>query len=234
MSRSTDVAARVESRAVRLGVIALLLLGAVVGVVVVSPSDIVDQLASSRETWLVLAVLAGAYLVRPLVLVPMSAITIFVGFRYGVVVGFPIALLGTAVTTLPPYLLANRIRTDEGPVGWLARPGRRAVHVTGEFRGVVAARLLPAPADAVSYGAGVSNVSVAAYVAGTAVGELPWTAAYLLIGASLHRLAVDRAAIDWRFVAGMTVISGLLLARPVYQWLTAWRRNDAIVDRTES
>lgn len=213
------MAARVERYAVRLGIIVLLILGAVIGVVVVSPAAIVDRLATPQETWLVLAALALAYLVRPLLLVPMSVITVFVGFRYGVALGVPIALVGTAVTTLPPFLIANRMRTETGPLGWLATPGRRAVHVTGEFRGVVAARLLPAPADAVSYGAGVSNVSVTTYVAGTAVGELPWTVAYLLIGASLGRLALDRVAIDWRFVAGASVIATLLLARPAYRWL---------------
>lgn len=75
----------------------------------------------------------------------MSLIKVFVGFRYGLLIGYPIAMLGTVVTALPPYKLATRLRTTTGLIGWLFEYGYRAVHVNGEFRGIVADRLSPAP-----------------------------------------------------------------------------------------
>lgn len=220
------MAQRIDDQAVRVGIIILLLFGAVVGIFVVSPPIVVRQLSALQDEWLILAVLAGIYLLWPFVLAPMSLITVFVGFRYGVLLGYPIALLGTAVTTLPPYVLGTCLRTTTGLIGWLSNYGYRAVHVTGEFRGIVAARLSPAPADAVSYGAGLSNISLSTYVTGTVVGELPWAAAYLLLGASLRQLKGHQVAIDWWSLAGMTITAGLLLARPVYRWVTDVRTEE--------
>lgn len=224
------MARRFDGRTVRLVGIGVLVVCALAGVVLVSPRHVMDQVGALRSDWMVLTALAGVYLLRPFVLGPMSLITLFVGFRYGLAVGFPIAVVGTAATTIPPYVLANRARTSAGLLGRLCEYGRRAIHVTGEFRGVVAARLSPAPADAVSYGAGASAVSIPSYVAGTVVGELPWTAAYLLIGASLQGGDGFDAVLDWRFFAGTTLAAGLVLAGPVYRWTTTVRGDDAPAD----
>jgi uncharacterized membrane protein YdjX (TVP38/TMEM64 family) len=78
------------------------------------------------------------------------------------------------------------------------------------------ARLVPLPADSVSYAAGVSGIGLGTYALATAIGETPWVTSAVLVGASMERLAVNRSAGPW-FVVGAVVLAALLLAGPAYR-----------------
>jgi uncharacterized membrane protein YdjX (TVP38/TMEM64 family) len=164
--------------------------------------------------------LVGLYLIRPLLAWPITALSVVVGYRYGLGIGVPIALLGAVGTSLLPYAFGRYYRDRAGPfAGWIAG-SKRFFAATGDIRGIIAVRLAPTPAEPVSIAAGTGRVRVPAFMVGTAIGELPWTVAAVLAGHSLNRLSIATvAAVDpWVFVAGL-MAAGLLLAGPAYRWL---------------
>jgi uncharacterized membrane protein YdjX (TVP38/TMEM64 family) len=163
--------------------------------------------------------LVGLYLVRPVVAWPISLLSALVGYRYGVMVGLPVALVGTVFTSLPPYVAARWLPRGEGVLGWLTDSCEHYFAETGDLRGLVAARLAPTPAEATSTAAGAAGVSPVVFAAGTLVGELPWTVAAVVAGASLA--AFDPAALgpDPRLVLVALVAAALLLAGPTYRYV---------------
>ena len=208
------------SRATRRQVASLGALAALfVGVsLVFSPGAVLEAVSElSTRPALFLGVLLVLYLARPFLMWPVSALSITVGYVLGVEYGVPVAIAGTLVSNTIPFLLARYLRTDEGVVGFASRSSDRFVETTGEFRGVVAARLAPLPADAVSSASGLSGVSFGTYMVGTLVGESPWIAAEVIAGASMHSLSVHGLSHSLSLFAGATALSVLLLAGPAYR-----------------
>lgn len=187
---------------------------------VLSPRAVLDSVAGlSAHPWRFLAVLTVLYLARPFLLWPVSALSLTVGFVLGATYGIPVAIAGTLLSNTAPFLLARYARSDEGVVGLAAGPTERFAEAIGEFRGVVAARLAPLPADVVSAGAGLSEVSLRAYLLGTLVGESPWIAAEVIAGASMHALSVHGLRHSLALFAAATTCSALLLAGPAYRYV---------------
>lgn len=197
---------------------------AALAIAALAPHELlVSRIATLESGGLVLLGILLAYVLRPLVFGPMSIITVFVGFRFGVGLGLFVAILGTVLSTLPPYVFARRYGRQVGVFQGLGRSGIRAIRVTGELRSVVSARLSPVPADPVSYGAGFSNVAVGSYVLGTIIGELPWALAFLYLGDSLQRWSTSSATIDLRLIAVFSLGAALLLAGPTYRYVRRHR-----------
>lgn len=169
-------------------------------------------LTREEATGLALAALFVLYLVRPFLLVPLSLFSLFVGYRFGLAWGLPIALAGTVLTCAVPFLLARRFRGDVGWWGRVTDASERAFDTVGGLRGMVAARLSPAPADAVSYAAGLSTVPLRTFVAGTFLGELPWATAYVLVGRSARRFADASPELGLPFLLGISALATLVAA----------------------
>jgi uncharacterized membrane protein YdjX (TVP38/TMEM64 family) len=187
-----------------------------------------DALAAIRghlySPWFPL-LLVGCYLVRPLLAWPITAISVLVGYRYGLLLGVPIALLGAVGTSLLPYAFGRYHRGHDGALAGLVAGSRRFFDATGGLRGLIAVRLAPTPAEPVSIAAGTGGVTVVPFAIGTAIGELPWTIAAVLAGHSLSRLSVAPAAAvnPWLVAAGL-LAAALLLAGPAYRWLRRSQR----------
>lgn len=200
-------------QAIAVGLVAV----AVVAGVRFSPGRV---LAAARDLvfspWFPVA-LGALYLARPFLAWPISALSVLVGYRYGVAVGLPVALAGTVGTSLIPYAGARRFGRVEGLLGRATDGARRFFDATGGLRGVVAARLAPMPAEPVSAAAGVGGVSLPAFVLGTLTGELPWTIAAVVAGDSMRTLTIDGATVDPRVVALAGVAALALLAGPAYR-----------------
>lgn len=195
--------------------VGLLLLLVAVGALLTSPRWLLarlDWLAADPVRFA--AALLALALVRPLLAWPTTLIAVIVGYGWGPR-GLPIALALIAVTSVPPFLLA-RHSADGGRV---ATAGARAVDATGDLRGVVASRLLPAPSDVVSVGAGLSGVRLRAFLVGTAAGELPWAFAGVVAGDSIDRVLAEGigAVVELRLVVAAAVAAALLLAGPAYR-----------------
>lgn len=174
-------------------------------------------------------VLVGLYLVRPLLAWPPTLLAVVVGYGYGVALGVPVALCGVVATSLLPFYatrwldgglaaVAGEPATDPADGGRLRGHAASYFHATGDARGVTAARLVPIPADIVSCTAAVSGVSAGAFVAGTFLGELPWTVAAVLVGSSAKELSTGGLGSVGLPLGAVTVVAAAaLLAGPAYR-----------------
>ncbi|GAB6880457.1 VTT domain-containing protein [Halorubrum gandharaense] len=180
-------------------------------------------------------VLLAVAVVRPFLAWPTTLVAVAVGFGYGWP-GVPFGVLLLTLTALPPYYLARAGRAsvldadgerdaddEEAPAGTgrgarASASAERLVGVAGGTRTVAATRLLPLPSDAISLGAGVANVRLRPFLAGTALGELPWVVAGVAVGVSADRIvAGDLSGLDPTLLAGMAGVGILLLAGPAYR-----------------
>jgi Uncharacterized conserved protein len=197
-------------------------MGALIAVgLLLSPAWVIDRLRLVVLSPWFPVVLAGLYLVRPLLAWPITALSVLVGYRYGLVIGVPVALSGAVFTSMLPYAAARYLDTDAGWLGWARSGSERFFAATGGFRGVTAARLAPTPAEPVSIAAGMGRVSVPAFAAGTVVGEFPWTVAAVLAGVSMRELSLSGVeTVDPLLVIGGVLGALLLLSGPAYR---LWR-----------
>lgn len=192
-----------------------------------SPAAVLDgvtELAADPVRFLiVLLVLA---VVRPFLAWPTSLLSLLAGYAYGLPGTIPAVALLT-ITSIPPYVFGDRGRAEllasggrlADAVERIDTAGDRAVAVAGAFRSTTVARLAPLPSDVVSAAAGVTGIAFWPYLAGTAVGEVPWAVAAVVAGASVHRVAVSglSAAFDPRLIVAAGVAGLLLLAGPLYR-----------------
>ncbi|WP_256297014.1 TVP38/TMEM64 family protein [Haloarchaeobius salinus] len=172
------------------------------------------------------AVLVGLYAVRPFLAWPATLLAVVVGYGYGVVIGVPVALAFVVGTSLIPFYATRWFDggtleptdTPDEPDGRLRGHVESYFGATGDVRGVMAARLVPIPADIVSCTAAVSGVSTSAFVAGTLLGELPWTVAAVVVGSSAKELSTGGLGSVGLPLGTVTVAAALaLLAGPAYR-----------------
>lgn len=184
-----------------------------------SPAAVFESL--DERGWMLVAVgVTSFYLIRPFVLWPLSLASVFLGYLVGFPSGVPLVLTGTLVTCLPPFLLADYFQDVNGYVSRISATGESIVSTTGELRGMVAARLSPAPADSVSIGAGLAGVSSWNFTLGTLIGELPWAIFYVTIGQTLRSFSSDSVqTVNIEFLLIVSCVAVLLLARPVYRFI---------------
>jgi uncharacterized membrane protein YdjX (TVP38/TMEM64 family) len=169
-------------------------------------------LAALAGSPIALLLLTGLYLLRPLVLLPVTVLTVFCGFLLGVVGGGAFALLMSLVSATVAYLLARRLAPLQPPKGSLfARLRARS------FEAVLTARLTFLPGDLVNYGAGAVRVPYLPFALATLLGGLPGLAVGVLAGAAIEG--------DFRF-EGLQVDPvligaslGLLLLSLLASWL---------------
>jgi len=198
--------------------------GVVAGLVALGLALTPDRTLSALQAALVSPwfplVLVGLYLVRPLLAWPITALSLLVGYRYGLLLGLPLALVGAVATSLIPYAVGRYVAGHpSSPFAAAVDGSERFFRATGGLRGVVAVRLAPTPAEPVSLAAGAGRVPVRTFALGTALGELPWTVAAVVAGHSLSRFTPTVAPIDrWLLLAGL-VGAAVLLAGPAYRWV---------------
>lgn len=208
---------------------------AVLGAALVSPRAVLGPIQALADRPLLFAVgVVTLYLLRPFLGLPTTLCAVVVGYGYGLY-GIPVALLGAAVTSLPPFYAARwamagdrSASTPDGIAGIVVVSaervrvaGDRYFSAAGGVRGVTAARLAPVPADLVTCAAGVADVRVRSLVVGTVVGEVPWTVGAVLLGASAGRLTElgEVRAVGTPVVAASLAAAALLLAPSLYRYL---------------
>ncbi len=199
--------------------VAIVIAFAIAGTIVLSPRRALGAFQRVLASpWFPL-ILIGLYAIRPVLAWPITAISLLVGYQYGLLVGLPIALAGAAATSLIPYAVTRYVDTSTGLLG-LATDGSTWFFATvGDLRGLIAARLAPTPAEPVSAAAGAAGLSLPTFVLGTLVGELPWTIAAVLAGHTMQQLSLNAATPDpWLITAGL-LAALILLAGPAYRHL---------------
>ncbi|WP_226007744.1 VTT domain-containing protein [Natrinema salinisoli] len=230
--------------------------GMVVAGVLVSPSTAIGTVDSLAADPLVFGfVVAGLYLVRPFLAWPTTPLAVVVGYGFGVAVGVPIALAGVVVTVLPVFVAARLLITndtegsrgaraaaasDGDDRGFLKRAGdtvARYYETAGPLRGVTASRLAPIPSDVATCAAAISGVSLRHLVLGTLIGELPWTVAAVVVGASAATVTASGfGELGLVFSIGCAIAAILLLAGPIYRtvWTSSGPQTESTARSTDS
>ncbi|MEJ2292495.1 MAG: VTT domain-containing protein [Deinococcales bacterium] len=207
-----------RSPAVRKGV-ALLLWLALLAVFLVAASRHPGGVVGVLETVLRairrspdgLALLAGIYLVRPLLLLPVTILTAFCGYLFGPLWGVAIAHTAAVASASAGYLAVRWWRGGR-PVAadpaWTERLRR------GTFETVLVSRLSFVPGDLVNGVAGALALPFAPFAAATALGGLPGTVVGVLAGAAMHGEGFRAAAVHVRpgFIAASLALAALSLA----------------------
>lgn len=201
------------------GALGIALFGAILAAAALLGPDraVAVLLALGESPWLVPSLFA-LYLLRPFVGWPHSPFPVAAGFYFGFVGGAVVAFVGLALTSLPPFAVGRYLRRDSGAFGRLGEVGERVTEATGQTRAVASARLLPLPADAVSYGAGVSDVRPGAFALGTLLGDLPWLLGLVFVGTQLETFTTEGFdALPAGAVLVLGVIGLLLVGTPIYE-----------------
>ena len=127
-------------------------------------------------------VLTGIFLVRPLLLLPITILNVFAGFLFGPVWGLLYALVATLLSSAIAYALGRVLGKPP------ETSNRKFLHRlrTRSFDTVLTSRLISLPGDLVNYAAGFMRISFWAFILATAIGGLPGLLVSVLAGASLE------------------------------------------------
>lgn len=169
--------------------------------------------AVENAWWGVLAFIA-VYMARPLVLFPASLLTVVGGLLFGPVLGVAVVVVAANGSALVGYLIGRLLRSDRG--GHRARalePGESAMVSrwghrlrTRSFETVFVMRLLFLPYDLVNVLSGALAVRIMPFVTATALGSLPGTLSFVLLGASLERVDAGVGGIEpWTVAASVAI-----------------------------
>jgi uncharacterized membrane protein YdjX (TVP38/TMEM64 family) len=179
-------------------------------------------------SWWGVAAYSLVYLARPIVLFPASVLTIAGGILFGPVLGVVVVVLAANASAMIAYgvgrLLGHPLagdRTDSSDQSLARRwSSRMRAH---SFETVLVMRLLFLPYDLVNYLAGLLRLRWVPFLLATALGSLPGTVSFVLLGASLDRVDEGLGGIDpvalvaslVIFVASLVVAQALRRRQPV-------------------
>lgn len=171
--------------------------------------------ATRGSPWFALALLA-AYLVRAVVLLPATLLTVLAGVVLGPVWGTLLAAVGATASALVAYALARGARRHgrepgaggNGHGALHRRLGRLGQRLREDaFAATLIARLAFLPGDVVNVVAGTSRVPWRPFAAATALGGAPGLVAAVLAGASLeHSSEAGSVSVDpWVLAASVAL-----------------------------
>lgn len=173
--------------------------------------------------WGVFAYVA-VYLARPIVLFPASILTIVGGILFGPVLGVGVVVVAANASAMIAYGVGRLLNRPPGTADPADPDGHTSVARrwsdrmrANSFETVLIMRLLFLPYDLVNYLSGVLRLRWSAFLLATALGSLPGTVSFVLLGASLDRVDEGLDGIDpATLVASLFVFAvSLLVARLV-------------------
>lgn len=157
------------------------------------------------------------YALLTLALVPGTAPSIAAGALFGAVWGSLLTVLGATLGATAAYLFSRRI--GRAPVR--ARTGERFARLDARvsrhgFLAVLYVRLNPIfPFNAVNYAFGMTSVNPRVYITATALGIVPGTIAFVVLGSSLHDPGSSGFLIALGAVAALTLV-GIVASRRLH------------------
>jgi uncharacterized membrane protein YdjX (TVP38/TMEM64 family) len=183
--------------------------------------------------WGVLAYVA-VYLVRPIVLFPASLLTIVGGILFGPVLGVLVVVIAANGSAMLAYGVGRLLgrAPDSGHRDALddsvARRWSKRMR-DNSFETVLLMRLLFLPYDFVNYLSGILRLHWLPFLLATAIGSLPGTVSFVLLGASLDSVGEGISGIDpVTLGASLFIFAASLLATRLL------RRRQAIADTSAS
>lgn len=180
-----------------------------------------DEIGS---TWWGAVAYLGVYLIRPLVLFPASVLTVMGGILFGPWLGVAVVVVAANASAMVAYgvgrLLGGRSSDErahdpdtDAQRSLIATWSRRLREHS--FETVFVMRLLFLPYDLVSYGCGALRIRWVPFLLATALGSLPGTISFVLLGASLERIDRGIDGINpWAIVASVAIfIVSIVISR---------------------
>ena len=170
----------------------------------------------------------GVYLVRPLVLFPASVLTVMGGVLFGPWLGVAVVVVAANMSAMVAYGVGRLLGSvpeatatdvagddddDDDDRSFVARwSGRLREH---SFETVFVMRLLFLPYDLVNYVCGALRITWTSFLLATALGSLPGTVSFVLLGASLERVDEGLDGINpWAIYAGVAIfVVSLVISR---------------------
>lgn len=179
--------------------------------------------------WWGIGAFVGVYLVRPLVLFPASILTIVGGVLFGPVVGVMVVVLAANTSAMIAFgigRLLGRVPTadDESVHADASLIARWSTKLrANSFETVFTMRLLFLPYDLVNYACGALRIRWTSFLLATALGSIPGTISFVLLGASLERLDMGLDGINpLAVVAGVVIfVVSIVISRNIKQRQTA-------------
>ncbi len=168
----------------------------------------------------------GVYLVRPLVLFPASVLTVMGGVLFGPWLGVAVVVIAANTSAMIAYGVGRLLGSaaaldvadiddragddddaetegDDGP-SFVARWSQRLRD--NSFETVFIMRLLFLPYDLVNYVCGALRIRWTSFLLATALGSLPGTISFVLLGASLERVDQGLDGINpWAVFASVAI-----------------------------
>ncbi len=171
----------------------------------------------AKNRWWAGLLFVVVYLLRPLILFPASLLTMAGGLMFGPVAGVLLTVLAANGSAIVSYAIGRWFRGSTASSQTLSveDPGLTQTSLVTRwgarlreqsFETVLVMRLLALPYDAVNLACGVLRVKVKPFLLATAIGSLPGTVAFVLLGASLRRVDDGLRGVDRRFLVASAVL----------------------------
>ncbi len=174
------------------------------------------QDAGPFAPFLLIATMAVAVVISP---IPSLPLDLAAGAAFGPILGTAYAVIGAEIGAIASFLIARALGRDlltrlaGTDVVFCERCSDRHLILL-----LIFARLLPVFSfDVISYGAGLTNMSLRAFALATLVGMIPPTFALTYLGTSL-------ITIQWPLILGGVLMVGFFLLVPklVMRYPSAW------------
>ncbi len=163
------------------------------------------------------------YLARPIVLFPASILTIVGGILFGPVLGVVVVVIAANASAMIAYGIGRLLGRspgatldEESTVDDQSFASRWSTRMRdNSFETVLIMRLLFLPYDLVNYLSGILRLHWWPFLLATALGSLPGTVSFVLLGASLDRVDAGLGGIDARsLIASVCIFAvSVLIAR---------------------
>ncbi len=193
-------------------------------------------------SWWGIFVYVLVYLARPIVLFPASILTIVGGILFGPVLGVLVVVLAANASAMIAYgvgrLLGRAPGTtdmtaDDATTSFVRRWSNRMRD--NSFETVLIMRLLFLPYDLVNYVSGILRLHWMPFLLATALGSLPGTVSFVLLGSSIDRVDDGIRGIDpaTLVVSLVIFVVSLVLARLLRRRQPATTASPANTSATE-
>lgn len=175
---------------------------------------------SAEMAWWAILAYVGVYLARPVVLFPASVLTVVGGVLFGPVIGLLVVVVAANASAMVAYWIGRslgRAPSDSAGSGSTVSVVERWSDRmrTNSFETVLIMRLIFLPYDLVNYASGFLHIKATPFLTATALGSIPGTVSFVLIGASLERVDEGFGGIEpIALGAGLAIfVVSLVLAR---------------------